>query len=296
MKRVVAFSALVLVGGLMAGCGNSGSTKVVDEGPTLKTVVVPAGIPVPLILLDNLDAGGSQVGRSVGLIVTEDVVVDGEVVIRKGATVAGEVTQSRAASLANAFANRPARLSISFSEVGAVDGEKVLITPFGEDVKEDGDFEFTQKNTAERLDAAKIETLWQDPESREALGAIADRMLKGDGLAGMDEDLRTVAERLGMEKTQELVDQQNATASSSDSSALTMGKAVDAMVEGNLGRLGGADAVLAAQALGEVVDLASSVDHKLRGMFKARTVRANVGTPVPAVVGEEFSVVVEVGG
>lgn len=269
----------------LVGC--QGAAAVEEKKPEPKTVVVPAGTPVSLLLIDNLDAGGTKVGRTVGLLVTEDLVVDGEVVIRKGTPVTGEVTLSRPASLANALANRPARLGIRFSETESVTGGVVKLVPFGEDAKPDGSYEFTQKNTAERVDAAKIERLWAEPESREALANLVDRFAQKDGLAGADKDLRAIADQLGLQKTQEVVNQQN-----QDASGLTMGKAVDAMVEGNLGRLAGADAVLAAQALGELTDLVSSVDHKFRGMFKARTVRANVGTPVPAVVEEGFSVVV----
>lgn len=282
--------AVLAVGGIGWALGSGVLGAKAPEGPKERVVSVPAGLEVPLLVLETIDAGGTPEGEEVQLIVSEDVFHDGEVVIAKGTRLSGEVSQSRGASLMSAMANRPARLAMTLPSVPVLGGDSVAVLAMDED-GEDAVWTFTQKNTAERVDATKIDALWSDEGSREALAAIADRMMKGKDLDGVEKELMAVAEALELDKTSEVVLRQQG-----DRSGLTMGKAVDAMVEGNLGRLAGADAVLAAEALGEVMDLVSSVDHKVRGIFKARTVRATVGTPVRVKTAEGFEVRVLEGG
>lgn len=264
------FADVPLLGNLFAG----------KSAPLV--IKLPAGTKLNLILRETLEAGSSKVDDQVDLVLAEDVKIGDQVIIPRGAAATGKVTKSRGASLASAIANRPARLEISLESIKFGD-YVVEIAPV--EALQDGAYEFTQKNTSERLDSAKIDKLWEDEKSKEALATIADKLSKGESLDGVDADVKKVAEAIGLKNAEQLVDK-----GAADPKGITLGKAVDAMTQGNVGALAGADSVLAAQALGEISDLVSSVDHKVRGVFKARTIRATIGTPIQAKTVESVAV------
>jgi hypothetical protein len=236
--------------------------------PQLKEAQLPAGTPVELILLEGIDAGGTKEGETVEMGVLKDVKVDGRIVIPMGARATAKVTKSRGASLLGAVANRPARLEITLESITLGSG---LIVPI-EIEKGDAIHEFTQENTAERIDAAKVENLWNDSGARDSMIKIAEGTIKGQPLERQHEEVKQLADRLGLEKTKELT--------TNPTKELTMERILAALAENNAADIGGIDSILLAQAAGEVSDLVSSVDHKVRGIFKGRTIRANIGTPV----------------
>lgn len=55
------------------------------------TVTLPTGTPIPLVLVENINANINVVGETVKLKVATNVVVDGEVVVPKGALVIAKV-------------------------------------------------------------------------------------------------------------------------------------------------------------------------------------------------------------
>lgn len=244
------------------------------------SVKIPAGTQVPLILLEGLDAGGSKVGQKVRLAVSEDVKLGDHVVIFRGTEVSGEVTESRGASLMGAVGNRPARLAITLGELKLAGNKEISLK---------GDkgavYTFTQASTADRADSAKLERLWEDSKSREALEKLSEDLKAGKNPAEQEAALKQFAEGLGLETTRELTEKPVEPGRN-----LTLGSALNALQRGDLAGLAGVDAVLAAQAVGEIADLASSVDHKLRGVFKGRTIRATIGTPLEVKTGETVTV------
>lgn len=270
----VALVTAVAGAAFYAGVASDGFPSV-DE-PT--EVTVPSGTKLSLILLESLDAGGSKVGDKVELALAEPVVLKNLVALPVGTRATAEISESRGASLAAAVTNRPARLKITLTGVQLPDGRSVPVrTPEGEVV-----YEFTQANTADRVDSARVDRLWSEPQSRQALTRIAENFIQKQPLDENETELKNLVEALGMEKTRMLMDDQKNPASKRK---ITLGTAFDALVTGGIGRLTGIDVVLAAQAMGEVTSLVSSVDHKLRGIFKGRTIRATVGTPIDVVTG-----------
>ncbi len=260
---------------VLAGFGYAAYSMRTNDGKlpweTARTgprdVTLPARTQIQLILLEGLDAGGSKEGDKVSLGVLEPVKVGGEVLIPLGTKAIGTVVESRGASLLNAVINRPARLAIRLEAV-ELDGQRIPI------VTQEGDalFQFTQENTAERIESAKIDRLWNDPEARNALIAIAESSVTGKNLDERQKELRQLAERLGMDKTTDIVQGNNV--------GIDLSSAITMLRSGNASSLTGVEAVLAAQAAGEIADLVSSVDHKVRGVFKGRTIRATIGTPI----------------
>lgn len=283
MKALKALIGLAVLGGFgyAAWTLRANEGQFPWEGPKTVTVTVPAGTAIELVMLESLDAGGSKIGEEVELAVAEDVVVEGRVVLARGTRATAVVSQSRGASLFAALGNQPARLAMTLGEIKLEDGRTVALTTAGGAPVH----EFTQANTADRVDAAKLARLWQEPKSKAALTEIAKASILGQPLAIEGEDLATVSKSLGLEKTTAL-----AQSPAQGVGGLTLGKTLDAMTAGSAAGLAGADAVLAAQAIGELAELAGSVDHKLRGVFKARTVRAPIGTPVAAQTAGPFSV------
>lgn len=231
-------------------------------------VTLPKGTPIELILLEGIDAGGTKEGALVEMGVLKDVKVSGKIVIPMGAKATGEVTKSRGASLLGAVTNKPARLEMTLKSVVLADGREIEIRDQDEDLV----YVFTQENTAERLDAAKIDNLWNDSGARNSLTKIAQGALEGKDLGDQSAEVQNLAERLGLEKAKDL--------STEPGKEVTMERVLQAMADNDAGGVDGVQAVLLAQAVGEVSDMVSSVDHKLRGVFKGRTIRATIGTPV----------------
>ncbi len=294
MKKWVNLGVGLGVLGVFGGLVWAGSSGKLADVPFLgqmfageapvKQIHIPAGTPLKLILRETLDAGGSKEKDRVDLILAEDVSIGGVVVIPRGAMATGVVTKSRGASLLSSVSNRPARLEITLESIRF--GKNFIVKIAPKEAGKEGQYIFTQANTADRIDSAKIDRLWEDEKSREAMATIAEKMANGESLDGVNEDVKNVARQLGLDKAETLVDK-----GAADPKGLTLGKAVDAFTQGNVGALAGADSVLAAQALGEISDLVSSVDHKVRGIFKAKTIRASIGTPVEAKTIEAATIV-----
>ena len=286
----MAMKALKVIGGLAVlgafGYGayslGQGTLKIPGIGTAKKQVViVKPGTEITFVLLETLDAGGSKEGETIDLAVMNDVLVGNAIVITKGTRAHATVTRSRGASLANAVANRPARLEMEFGKLTLADGRKIDLTGMsGEDT-----YEFTQENTADRIDAASIDKIWQNPKSREALADIVEKIENGEKVDESREDFKKLSQELGLKKTTEIMDEPG-----KSSKKLSLGTALDAFTRGEVSSLVGMDAVVAAQAMGELTDLVSSVDHKLRGVFKQRTIRATIGTPIQAKTTESFQI------
>lgn len=87
---------------------------------------IPSGTPVELRLLEEVSSETAQTGQVVKLLVTNNVVVDGAVVIPRGAVAELVVTEAQAGT--HAF--RRAKLDIELRSVKAIDGSSIPIVPF----------------------------------------------------------------------------------------------------------------------------------------------------------------------
>lgn len=86
-------------------------------------VTVPGGTPVTIRLVDKVDSGTANIGDTFEFKADDDVVVNGFVVIARGAEGRGEVTKvDRAGSHGH-----PGSLGIQLDYVYAVDGEKIRL-------------------------------------------------------------------------------------------------------------------------------------------------------------------------
>lgn len=89
-----------------------------------KIVIVPAGARVAVSTTDKVSSATAQVGDIITISATEDVVVDGYVVVSKGAGGQAEI-----ASVERAHGNGGSgNLGIKMDWISAIDGEKILLT------------------------------------------------------------------------------------------------------------------------------------------------------------------------
>jgi hypothetical protein len=94
-------------------------------------VKVPLKTPVRLLVDEELSSGSAKAGRSFTLMVAEDLVVNGRVVVSRGAAASGRIT----AVQKKAFATRNGSLELTVDTVRAVDGQMI---PLEGRIAEDG--------------------------------------------------------------------------------------------------------------------------------------------------------------
>lgn len=90
----------------------------------LAAVSVSAGTIVPLRTASTISSSNVNMGDTIDLTVTSDVVVDGKVVIKAGAIAKGEVTNTKKKGILGSAGE----LSILVREVTAVDNSKIFLS------------------------------------------------------------------------------------------------------------------------------------------------------------------------
>ncbi len=93
------------------------------EEQARQKIILPDGVPIKLRLRRYLSANDAEEGKRVAFQVADDVVVDGTVVIEKGAIAWGQITM---AEQSKSF-NRAARLNFSIDSVSAVNGQNISV-------------------------------------------------------------------------------------------------------------------------------------------------------------------------
>lgn len=87
-------------------------------------ITIPGGTPLTIRMVDKIDSGSANVGDTFQFKADNDVVVNGYVVIARGAEGMGEVTKVDRAG----GNGHPGSLGLQFDYVYAVDGEKVKLS------------------------------------------------------------------------------------------------------------------------------------------------------------------------
>jgi hypothetical protein len=99
----------------------SASTAPIGERP--QGFVLEDGTPVHLILSETISSHDAQVGQTVSFETVEDILIDGIVVVPKGATAWATVTQAQGKRMMG----RAGKLDMNIDKVRLVDGEKILL-------------------------------------------------------------------------------------------------------------------------------------------------------------------------
>lgn len=136
---------------------------------------VPSGTEIRFVLLQELNSGGSIVGREVALAVAEDVIVGGKVVISEGTLAVAKVKQARReGALSATMFDKPARLAIELSHTYDVHGRRIPLKARlnGKDQKL---FSFNRDNTKiPRLADRRTEEALKQPETRRAMEVLVE--------------------------------------------------------------------------------------------------------------------------
>lgn len=88
--------------------------------------VLQDGMPIKLQLLNKLDSHVAKAGDKIEFEIVNDVVVNGLIVLRRGAPATGVIT----ASTGSKTMGRAGRLTFTIDEIGLSDGEKVPVRAY----------------------------------------------------------------------------------------------------------------------------------------------------------------------
>ncbi len=89
-----------------------------------KTIIVPGGTAVPMHVLGSISSGNVKEGDTFTVQAAEDVVVNGMIVVKKGAAGQGTIEKVDHAG----WSGHSGSLSLDFTYVYAVDGGKVRLS------------------------------------------------------------------------------------------------------------------------------------------------------------------------
>src|ERR1044072_8172493 len=134
--------------------------------------VVPKGTPIRLMILKKISSTSNYPGDVVPFVVTEDVVIRGEVLVPEGTMAFAKVSQCRReGALSATLFDKPARLAIRFEHLRDVNGNIVRLCP---SPKKEGELtitrEMTQGPTPE--ESREFELAWDDRESNPVMQKV----------------------------------------------------------------------------------------------------------------------------
>jgi len=251
------------------GCGNPGQES---QTTAPAQVQVPAGTEIPLVLIKNLRAGESQEGDSVPFLVSEDVLVDGKVVVAKGTTVTGKVTWSRSEGTLSGLMNQPARLEVSFNDLALPSGGLAVAANLDDP---EHAYAFTRENTSrESASDPKLDELVAD-EAKKQVAEKLNQMFDGKEVTLDSSDtrkaLKEIVDSMGMGETQKLLQ-------GPDSNLNQLQSTVGRLQRGDLSAIAKGDLSLSLNSVLELANLAGGLGDRLARSLKGRTIHALAGT------------------
>jgi hypothetical protein len=150
VRFMAIFSLLVVVSVIQpaAGSGTPSPAPAVPATPNGVKETLPGGTPITFQVSEKVSSGTANVGDTFGVKVLKDVVVDGWIVVAKGAGGLGEVIKvDRAGSHGH-----PGSLTLQLDYVYDVDGDKVKLT--SEQNTQEGENKAGASSTATIISAA----------------------------------------------------------------------------------------------------------------------------------------------
>jgi hypothetical protein len=129
MTRVIIVSLLLIAlcaPGLaqQTPAGTAAPTVAAPATPPGTRVVLPGGTALTVVLTEKISSGNANVGDTFGIEAAQDVIIDGWLVIKKGAPGQGEILAvDRAGSHGH-----PGSLGVQMDWIYSVDGHKVKLT------------------------------------------------------------------------------------------------------------------------------------------------------------------------
>jgi ABC-type transport system substrate-binding protein len=123
-RTAVSTAAILLSVATAGGAQSAPATSAAPTTATGTSVVIPGGTALKINLKDQLASNTTHTGDPFQFAAQNDVVVNGYVVIAKGALGAGAVTNAESA----AGNGHPGKLALRFDWIYGVDGAKVALS------------------------------------------------------------------------------------------------------------------------------------------------------------------------
>ena len=269
-------AALVLIGAVV-GC-NSPAPEIPAAEP--KVLMLEQGTPVDLILAKQINAGSTNEGESVPMLVSEDVKdAQGNTLIPKGAIATGVVTTPRSEGPLSGLMNRPARLEVELTGFDAPDGTHIDVNT--DEERKETIYKFTRENTGKpSADENKIDDLLKDEMNRqvaEKLSAAFEGQSPDLSTPEAKEALNKFANELGLNDTKKLID-------SGKADYGQLANTIQRLQKGDYSGLTKGDLSLNLNSVMELANLAGGLGSRLSRSLKGRTIHAYPGTPLRVYV------------
>jgi hypothetical protein len=248
---------------------------------------VAKGVEIPLILIQEIQAGATAVGTVVPYMATQDVIdSQGNVVIKRGAIAYGKIVRSRGEGSLSALVNQPARLEITIYSVDGIDGSKIELSAVKDGAQSDP-YELNRTNTGKLEGCEKLDQAWDKGDNQKDLVSLA-RLVQSSKNSDLSANpatadlLKKLSADLDLKAAAGLKDKGDI-----DKVARMLGQIANGQT--NLGALGQAP-LGQIGALIELTKVVGYVGNRLGDALKGRTIRAHVGTPLKAYVVDEVKV------
>lgn len=197
--------------GLLLGLALTLGSEAQERSYEERSRQLPRGTEIRLILLKELNSGGSVVGEEVPFLVAEDVIVRGKLVIREGTVATGRVKQARREGALSAMLyDRPARLAVELEQTWDVDGRMVPLSA-RLNGKEQRLYHFNRDNTKIPLpEDNETRNALKTPEKRKVLEMLVDTLKGSTSIADVKDNaerklIMEVARALRLNNTVELL-------------------------------------------------------------------------------------------
>lgn len=123
-SEVIRLSRMGVPESVMAAMRSPGASAALPASPSPdKSIETPDGEKIRLVLMEDLSSSTANLGDRITFEVAEDLKVGGILVIAKGASGAGTITEAKKKGMLG----RGGRLTMSIDQVEAVDGQKVRV-------------------------------------------------------------------------------------------------------------------------------------------------------------------------
>jgi hypothetical protein len=249
---------------------------------SLASAQVPKGTPIRLMLLREISSNSSMPGDLVPLVVTQDVEVDGRVLIPEGLMVFGKVAKTRReGALSAPVFDKPARLSVTFEHLRDVDGREVKIQPR---VGTNGDLQITREMTVRPNgeESREIETAWQNPQARSVMEKVRRLFVDGTTTLTKKEAEILISHNIQLPVVQEAIRIGAFDRVTGFISDIKKGRTIEAFLSLTPATR---PALLAIRAVRELGRLSGGIGNYVGGRFKGRNIRCCAGVELTVYSG-----------
>lgn len=244
---------------------------------------VPAGTPIRLMFLKEISSHSSMVGDLVPLVVTNDVEVDGKVLIPEGTMAFAKVSQCRReGALSAPVFDKPARLSISLEHLRDVDGNEVKLQC---KPGKSGDLQIVREMTVRPTseEAKEYAGAWNNPMSRPVMEKVHRLFADSATSLSQKEALVLIEHNVQLPVVQEAIRSGLYGEVVSFINDLKHGRTIEALLKLSPTTR---PAYLAVRAVRELGRLSGGVGNYFEGRFKGRNIRCAAGVEITVYAGK----------